>query len=147
MRRFDRPATPSPPEQGVTVRIERETDVVLACQKGRTMAADLGFGSGDQVALSIAISEVARNILVHAGQGQISFCSAEANGRGRAGIVVVARDRGPGIADVEQAMQDGYSTSGGLGVGLAGAKRLTDEFEVVSRPGMGTTVTMVKWLP
>lgn len=144
---FEWPATPSPMDQGLMVHVERESDVVLACQKGRGLAARLGFGPGDQVAISIAISEVARNIIVHAGRGHMAFYSAEANGRGRPGIVVVARDQGPGIADVERAMQDGYSTSGGLGVGLSGAKRLTDEFHVVSRLGAGTTVTLVKWLP
>lgn len=147
MSTFEWPATPSPMDQGLTVHVERESDVVLACQKGRGLAARLGFSAGDQVAISIAISEVARNIIVHAGQGHISFYSAEGNGRGRLGIVVVARDQGPGIADLERAMQDGYSTSGGLGVGLSGAKRLTDEFHVVSRLGAGTTVTLVKWLP
>ena len=139
-------ATP-PAGRDATVRVERETDVLLACQKGRGLAVRLGFGAGDQVAISIAISEVARNILVHAGRGQITFYSAASNDQGRPGIVVVARDEGPGIADVELAMQDGYSTSGGLGVGLSGARRLTDEFHVASGPGAGTTVTMVKWLP
>lgn len=139
----------APPRAGqeLTVRVERETDVVLACQKGRGLAAQLGFGTGDQVAISIAISEVARNILVHAGHGRVTFYSAENNGHGRPGLVVVARDEGPGIADVELAMQDGYSTSGGLGVGLSGARRLTDEFQLASHPGAGTTVTMIKWLP
>lgn len=147
MRTIDGGGAPAPAPRDLTVRVERETDVVLACQKGRGLAAHLGFGAGDQVAISIAISEVARNILIHAGQGQVTFYSAESNGHGRPGLVVVASDAGPGIADVELAMQDGYSTSGGLGVGLSGARRLTDEFQVVSRPGAGTTVTMVKWLP
>ncbi len=133
-------------ETKVTVAVQQETDVLLASQKGRALAARLGFGLGDQVAIAIAISEVARNIVVHAGQGEISIAVANRNGGERPGMIIVAHDWGPGIADVELALQDGYSTRGGLGVGLSGARRLTDEFEIRSGPGSGTTVTMCKWL-
>jgi serine/threonine-protein kinase RsbT len=102
-----------------------------------------GLSGNDQVAVVIAIAEVARNILQYAVQGELDLSSL--HGNGQAGVTVVARDRGPGIADIELAMQDGYSTGGGLGSGLPGARRLMDEFEIVSRVGDGTTVTMRKW--
>lgn len=121
----------------------RDTDIVIACQKGRALAAQLGLSSNDQVIVVIAISEVARNIFEHAGQGEIILGSARQNGR--RGIAIVAHDEGPGIPDTEQALRDGYSTGGGLGLGLSGAKRLMDEFEIVSAAGEGTTVTMKKW--
>jgi len=116
---------------------------VVACQKGRALAARLGFSSDDQVIVVIAISEVTRNIVRYARTGEIILSPIR---RGdRRGIVVVARDEGPGIPDIEQALQDGYSTGGGLGLGLSGAKRLMDEFEIVSTVGKGTTIEMRKW--
>ena len=125
------------------VSIRGDTDVVVACQKGRALAARLGFSSDDQVVVVIAISEVTRNIVRYAQTGEITLDLIR---RGdRCGIVVVARDEGPGIPDIEQALQDGYSTGGGLGVGLSGAKRLMDEFEIVSTVGKGTTIEMRKW--
>ena len=137
---------PDEAKEGIRVFIGHETDIVVACQKGRDVAARLGFGGGDQVAIAIAISEVARNILDHAGQGEILVQTQIRQEERGSGIVVVARDRGPGIADVNLALQDGYSTRGSLGVGLPGAKRLMDEIEVVSKVGQGTTVTMRKWV-
>lgn len=123
--------------------VRRDVDIVLACQKGRALAERLGMSSNDQVVVVIAISEVARNIIEHAKQGEI-IVSAVGRNSGQ-GISVVARDEGPGILDVERALQDGHSTAGGLGLGLAGAKRLMDEFQVLSQPGKGTTITMRKW--
>jgi serine/threonine-protein kinase RsbT len=128
----------------VSVTIEHELDIVTARQKGRELAAALGFSSTDQTLLATAISEVARNILSYAGRGTVLVGNIEA--QGRRGVLVVARDEGPGISDLELAMRDGYSTGNSLGVGLPGARRLVDEFELSSTPGAGTTVTLKKWL-
>jgi serine/threonine-protein kinase RsbT len=127
----------------ICIPIKCDTDIVLACQKGRTLAARLGFSGNDQVIIVIAISEVARNIFQYAGHGEVVLSSVEQDDR--QGVLVIARDNGPGIADVKRVLQDGYSTGGGLGLGLSGAKRLMDEFEIVSKVGQGTTVTMKKW--
>jgi serine/threonine-protein kinase RsbT len=127
----------------ICIPIKRDTDIVLACQKGRTLAAQLKLSGNDQVIIVIAISEVARNIFQYAGQGEIVLSSVQQDER--QGVQIVARDNGPGIADIERVLQDGYSTSGGLGLGLSGARRLMDEFEIVSKVGQGTTVTMKKW--
>jgi serine/threonine-protein kinase RsbT len=125
------------------VIVRKDTDILLACQKGRALAERLGIKGDDQVVVVIAISEVARNIVNYAGCGEIVLDAIGQNGR--RGISIVAHDEGPGICDIEKALEDGYSTGGGLGLGLAGAKRLMDEFEVRSQPGEGTTVTMTKW--
>jgi serine/threonine-protein kinase RsbT len=126
------------------VPIERELDIVKARQQGRELAAAIGFSSTDQTLLATAISEVARNIVSYAGRGEI-LLTAILDGT-RRGILVVARDQGPGIANTELAMRDGYSTGNSLGVGLPGARRLVDDFELVSALGVGTTVTLKKWL-
>jgi serine/threonine-protein kinase RsbT len=126
------------------IAIESDSDVVTARQRARELAAELELSSTDQTLLATAISEVARNITTYARRGQVSVSIVE-DGRGRRGIRVVASDDGPGIADVERAMQDGYTTGGGLGLGLPGARRLVDDFVVDSEPGRGTTVTLVKW--
>jgi serine/threonine-protein kinase RsbT len=127
----------------VRVRIATDDDIVTARQEGRRLSAGLGFSSTDLTLIATAISEVARNIRVFAGEGQVQI--KRLNEGGRDGILVVARDRGPGIRDVELAMQDGYSTRGSFGLGLPGARRLMDEFQIRSRPGRGVTVTMKKW--
>jgi serine/threonine-protein kinase RsbT len=127
-----------------SVAIVRESDIVVARQKGRELAASIGFSSTDQTLLATAISEVARNIISYAGQGEIILSVIEEDAR--RGILVVARDQGPGIPDVEAAMRDGYSTGKSLGVGLPGARRLVDHFDLVSALGVGTTVTLKKWL-
>ena len=124
------------------VPIKRDTDVVVACQKGRALAAQMGLSSNDQVIVTIAISEVASNIVRYALAGEIILDSiVEDDARG---ILVIARDKGPGINNIKQALQDGYSTGGGLGLGLSGARRLMDEFEIASQVGMGTTIVMKK---
>jgi serine/threonine-protein kinase RsbT len=128
----------------LSVPIDHEMDIVTARQKGRELAAASGFLHTDQTLIATAISEVARNIVRYAGRGEIVLASLQL--QGRRGISVIARDRGPGIADVELAMRDGYSTTNSLGMGLPGAKRLMDEFELNSTPGQGTTVTMKKWV-
>lgn len=126
------------------ISIDHEMDIVSARQKARELAIAMGFSSTDQTLIALAISEIARNIISYAQCGQVTLRRVEAGGR--RGVLIVARDDGPGIADVELAMRDGYSTGKSLGVGLPGAKRVMDDFELVSSPGKGTTVTMKKWL-
>lgn len=130
-------------DEGLLITIRHEADLLAARQRGRALAATLRFSSSELTLIATAISEVARNILSYAGTGEILLRLAHRGSR--QGIVVVARDRGPGIADLALAMQDGYSTAGSLGLGLPGAKRLMDEFEIVSKVGSGTTITMSKW--
>ncbi len=125
------------------VPIEREIDIVTARQKGRELAALTGLSATEQTLLATAISEVARNIVVYAQRGEVLLALLEQ--QGRRGVLVVAHDDGPGIADPELAMRDGYSTTRSLGMGLPGARRLMDEFELSSIVGKGTTVTMKKW--
>ena len=125
------------------VPIRNEIDVLVARQRARELASELRFSSSELTLIATAISEVARNIVIYAGAGEITFRIIEQGQR--RGLVVFAGDRGPGIADIERAMQDGYSTSRGLGIGLPGSKRLMDEFAVSSEVGKGTMVTMIKW--
>jgi serine/threonine-protein kinase RsbT len=125
------------------VVIARDGDIVEARRKGRELAQRIGFTGSDLTLIATAISEIARNIVVYADRGRISL--SEADKGGRRGIVVIARDEGPGIADIERAMRDGYSTGNSLGLGLPGARRLMDDFEIMSTVGQGTTVTMRKW--
>lgn len=131
-------------KDGVRVPIRSEADILVARQQGRQLAAELGFWSVEQTFIAMAISEVALNIVQYAGRGEIALSLLEKNGV--RGIAIVAHDQGPGIADPQQAIQDGFSTSGRAGLGLAGARRLMDEFQIGSESGRGTTVTMKKWL-
>ena len=126
------------------IAITRDADIVVARQTGRELAAELGFKGSDLALIATAISEIARNIVVYAQRGEMDFAIVEEGDR--RGISVVARDEGPGIADIEQAMRDGFSTGGSLGLGLPGARRLMDAFEIESRVGAGTTVRMKKWV-
>ena len=126
------------------VAVKSAADIVVARQKGRALAIQLGFNGSDPTVIAAAISEVARNIVNHAIQGEIVLSAVHKTGK--PGIQVVARDQGPGIADVQRAMQYGYSTNKGMGVGLPGAKWLMDEFEIQSQVGKGTRVTMRKWV-
>jgi len=123
--------------------IRSESDILTARQRGRELAAAVGFSGSDLTIVATAISEIARNIVEYAGRGEMVFTLVR-DGQSR-GIVVVARDEGPGIPDVNLAMQDGFSTRRSLGLGLPGARRLMDEFDVQSEAGRGTTVTMKKW--
>jgi len=125
------------------VQINVDTDIVTARQEGRSLAAQLGFSSSEQVLIATAISEAARNILQYAGKGTITLDSVEEGGR--RGILIIARDAGPGISNIDQAMIDGYSSSGGLGLGLPGIKRLMNELEIISEAGKGTTLIMRRW--
>jgi RNA polymerase sigma factor (sigma-70 family) len=126
------------------VAVSTDADVVLARQQGRRVAAHAGFSATELAVIATAISEIARNIVKFAKRGEVVVSMVTENER--TGVTVVARDAGPGIADIERAVQDGYSTYGGLGLGLPGAKRLMDEFEIMSEVGKGTTVTMTKWM-
>ena len=127
----------------IRVPVGADPDIVTARQVARRVAAESGFPSTELTVLATAVSEIARNIVRFAGTGEIVVEQVE--DQHRCGVRIIARDAGPGIADLERAMQDGYSTSRGLGMGLPGAKRLMDEFEVATKPGRGTTVTMTKW--
>jgi serine/threonine-protein kinase RsbT len=126
------------------VAITTDADVVTARQRARSMGGELGFTSTDLTLLATAISEVARNITAYAGEGEVRLRVVRGT-NGRQGIEVIAQDEGPGIPNVELALQDGYTTGGGLGLGLPGARRLVDEFELQTAPGEGTTVRLVKW--
>ena len=125
------------------IPIRRDQDIVAARQQGRALALRLGFSNSNLTLIATAISELARNILLYAKTGEMTLGVMKQNGR--EGIVLIANDSGPGINDIPRAMQMGYSTSGSLGLGLPGVKRLMDEFEIVSRAGQGTKVTATKW--
>ena len=127
----------------VRVAIRTDADVVTARHEARAMGARLGFTSTDLTLLATAISEVARNVTTYAGEGEVIL--REIRDGARAGIEVVCADEGPGIADVELAMQDGYTTGNGLGLGLPGTRRLVDEFELETERGAGTRIRLVKW--
>jgi serine/threonine-protein kinase RsbT len=127
-----------------SIPIERELDIVAARQKGRELAKLMGFSSTDQTLIATAISEVARNIVSYAERGTIVLSSIKEPGR--SGLMIVASDRGPGIVDSELAMRDGYSTGNSLGLGLPGARRLVDDFALASTLGVGTIVTLKKWV-
>jgi serine/threonine-protein kinase RsbT len=126
------------------VPVSTDTDVVAARQQGRTLAAKLGFSSSEATIVATAISELARNIVLYAMRGEIVLTVENHNHNGPI-LVITARDEGKGIADLRLALQDGYSTSGRLGVGLPGVRRLMDEFEISSTVGRGTVVVVKKW--
>ena len=125
------------------IPIASEADIIVARQHGRELAARLGASSTQQVLIATAISELARNIVLYAQRGEIVLKAVEGS---RRGVEVIARDDGPGIADLDLALRDGYSTGGGLGLGLPGARRLMDEFVIESEVGKGTIVSMRKWV-
>ncbi len=129
--------------QDIVVAIRSDGDIVAARQQGRSLAAAIGFTATDATLIATAISELARNIVMYAGQGEVMMRSVEI--AQRKGIVIVARDSGPGIRSLENVLRDGYSTSGGLGLGLPGVKRLMDEFAIESELGQGTMITVKKW--
>ncbi|EUJ43844.1 anti-sigma regulatory factor [Paenilisteria rocourtiae] len=129
------------------VKIINEWDIVAARQLGRKVSKEIGFGTVDQARITTAISELARNIFLYAGTGEI--CIEKMVEAGKDGLKIVAKDKGPGIRDVRQVMQDGYTTSGGLGAGLPGVKRLMDTFDLVSsveEGQQGTIITTQKWV-
>ncbi|KIL52209.1 anti-sigma regulatory factor [Jeotgalibacillus soli] len=126
------------------VTILNEWDIVAARQLGRNVAKELGFGTVDQARITTAISELARNIYLYAGQGQL--CIERLHEQSKTGLRIIALDKGPGIADIRKVMEDGFSTSGGLGAGLPGVRRLMDDFKIDSNPGEGTDIRAIKWL-
>jgi serine/threonine-protein kinase RsbT len=130
--------------QDILVNIRSDVDIVLARQQGRTMASTIGFSAIDATLIATAISELARNIVMYAQMGEVMMrCVETAHSKG---ILIVARDNGPGIRSIQDVLRDGYSTSGGLGLGLPGVRRLVDEFAIESELRRGTTVTVKKWL-
>ncbi|OBI21855.1 serine/threonine protein kinase [Mycobacterium sp. E2327] len=129
----------------IVVDIRNSDDIVAARKAGHQLALDLGFSLTDVTMIATAISEIARNITSYAGRGAVRIAVAERDGR--TALVVRAEDDGPGIADIERALEDGYSTGRGLGMGLPGARRLMDRLIVDSKLGHGTVIEMWKWVP
>ena len=129
----------------IVVKINNPDDIVAARKAGHQLALELGFSLTDVTMIATAISEIARNITSYAGRGAVRITVAEREGR--EALVVRAEDDGPGIADIERAMEDGYSTGRGLGLGLPGARRLMDRLIVESARGRGTVIEMWKWVP
>lgn len=127
----------------IRVSINSDQDIVLARQKGRNLAADAGFSPVDCTLVATAISELARNIVSYARKGEITLQLVRDSRR--SGILIIASDAGPGIADLRLALRDGFSTSGSLGLGLPGVRRLVDEFQISSSAGQGTVVKVTKW--
>ena len=132
-----------PPGKEQELKLASSEDVVMVRQAVRQWAADLGFSLVNQTKLVTAASELGRNAVLHGGGGSARIETVSRNGR--SGIRVTFEDSGPGIADIEQAMKDGFTTGAGLGLGLGGAKRLSDEFEIQSRVGEGTRICVVRW--
>jgi serine/threonine-protein kinase RsbT len=131
-------------DDATTIAIAVDIDIVAARQRGRALAEAIGFSATDATLIATAISEIARNIITYARSGQMELRIVDVDRR--RGIEVIAHDNGPGIPDIDEALRDGYSSGSGMGIGLPGARRLMDEFQVVAPIGVGTTVTMRKWL-
>jgi serine/threonine-protein kinase RsbT len=127
----------------VRVRIDDDGDLVTARAEGRAMAERLGFPRPDPTLIATAISEIARNIVVHAGRGELELRGALEEHR--CGLLVEARDGGPGIENLDAALREGFATGGGYGLGLPGAHRIMDDFEIDTALGRGTVVRMAKW--
>lgn len=127
-----------------SVEILTEWDIVAARQLGRNEAKEVGFGTVDQARITTAISELARNIYLYAGKGKIEI--ERISEGGSYGIIIIASDEGPGISDVRKVMEDGFSTSGGLGAGMPGVKRLMDDFKIDTVLGEGTVIKATKWI-
>ncbi len=130
------------PQSSIT-NITNDLDIVTARSNARDIAKKLGFSAIDQARIATAVSELARNIFLYAGTGQVTAREVERNSR--KGIEFIFQDDGPGIPDIDQVMQDGYTTSRGMGMGLPGARRLMDDFEIRSESGAGTIITCRKW--
>jgi serine/threonine-protein kinase RsbT len=130
--------------ESATIAIDAVADIVTARQRGREMALRIGFSETEATLIATIISELARNIVLYAQRGEIGLESTSE--AGKSGLVIVSRDQGPGIPDVQRAMVGGYSTSGGLGLGLSGVQRMVDELHIDTRIGKGTVITAKKWL-
>lgn len=126
-----------------TLPVRKDSDVVIVRQRVRTVATELGFSLVDQTKIVTAASELARNVLIHGRGGTVQIEAAVETSR--KGIILTFEDQGPGIADISLAMRDGFSTAGGLGLGLSGAKRLSNDFSISSAPGQGTRITIARW--
>lgn len=132
------------PTPTIKSMVVRESDeVALVRHAVRDWAVHLGFGLVDQTKMVTAASELARNMVIYGGGGIMRIESPEVDGRH--GLRLIFEDQGPGIADIERALKDGFTTGNGLGLGLGGAKRLSNDFEIVSRPGQGTRITITRW--
>jgi serine/threonine-protein kinase RsbT len=129
----------------ISVPILSDGDIVIARQKGCELAVELGFSQSEAVLIATIISELARNIILYAGHGGIHLSRAEEINK--RGIEIIAHDSGPGIPNIDKALEERHSTSGSLGRGLPGVKRLMDEFQIISQPGSGTMVKIRKWKP
>lgn len=128
----------------LSLPILSEADLLAARRRARNLASEIGFSMTEAVGIVAVVSELSRNILMYAGKGMLTMRTI--SGARRHGMEIVACDDGPGIQDINKALLDGFSTSGGLGYGLPGVRRLVDEFDLDSEPGKGTTVTVRKWL-
>ena len=128
----------------MTCKIISEEDIVVARQNAKKFASEIGFQHIDTILIATAVSEITRNIVKYASNGIIEINKIQKENK--IGIEIIASDEGPGIENIDLAMQDGYSSGGGLGLGLPGAKRLMDEFDITSKVNIGTTVKMKKWL-
>jgi serine/threonine-protein kinase RsbT len=127
-----------------TVPIRATADIVIARQHGRVLCAEIGCSGGEATLVATIISELARNILLYAKKGEIGLGKMQAGERN--GIEIECRDEGPGIAEIQRALLGGYSTSGGLGMGLSGVRRLVDDFDITTGVGIGTAIKLRKWL-
>lgn len=127
-----------------TFQVSSDKDVVQIREHAREIAGAIGFSANDRTLITTVVSEICRNIIEYAQKGEVSIKHLHLNSK--RGICITASDDGPGIADVKKAMEDGYSTGRGMGVGLPGSKRIMDAFEIESKPGEGTNITMCKWL-
>jgi|SRR5215469_9072135 len=139
----DREAAPAGGKR-TAILIRAVADIVTARQRGRELALQLGFSETEATLIATIISELARNIVLYAQKGEIVL--EKSNSESRRGMTIVSRDSGPGIADLQRALVGGYSTSGGLGLGLCGVRRMVDEFDIDTGHDKGTTVTAKKWL-
>jgi serine/threonine-protein kinase RsbT len=128
----------------IHVSIRSDADIVAARQQGRALATQIGFTVTDATLIATSISELARNVISYAAQGEIILRRIENSSR--RGLLIIVMDTGPGISNIQEVLRDGYSTSGGLGLGLPGVRRLMDEFGIESEVGVGTTVSIKKWL-
>ena len=143
MLQYGRVSTVAIHDTGVRVRLDTDRDIIAARHFARGLAHDAGFGLADLAIIATAISELGQNVLRYARTGTLEI--EIVHDGARRGILIVASDQGPGIPDIELALQDGYSTSGRLGLGLPGVRRLMDDFAITSETGRGTTVTVTKW--
>ena len=131
--------------QEIEFTIADAPDVMAARRGGMALAQEIGFANSEATKIAVAISELGRNILNYAGTGSI-YILAGFDAYGQGFVKIVAEDQGPGIPNIDQALADGYTTSGGMGLGLSGSKRMMDDFEIESQTGVGTRVTAVKWV-